>query len=70
MGLGIRVATALTVKRGKGHITNSGGRIDEKQVWGRQADWCDYGGIVDGRRLGITLMPDPKNLNCRFLRRA
>lgn len=60
MGLGIRVATPLTVQRG-GHITNSDGGIDEKQVWGRQANWCDYGGTVEGRRVGITLMPDPKN---------
>jgi hypothetical protein len=52
MGLGIRVATPLTVKNG-GRIVNSTGAKNEKEVWGKPADWCDYG--------GITLMPHPKN---------
>ena len=56
MGLGIRVATDLTVTHG-GVITNSDGRKNERQVWGRQADWCDY----SGRGVGIMLMPDPRN---------
>jgi hypothetical protein len=56
MGLGIRVATDLSVTKG-GVITSSEGRKNEKQVWGRQADWCDY----TGRGTGIMLMPDPKN---------
>jgi hypothetical protein len=56
MGLGIRVATGLSVAEG-GEITSSEGRKNEKQVWGRQADWCDY----SGRGAGITLVPDPKN---------
>jgi hypothetical protein len=60
MGLGVRVATALAVKHG-GRIVNSDGRQNEKDVWGQPADWCDYGGVVDGQRVGVTLMPDPKN---------
>jgi hypothetical protein len=56
MGLGIRIATDLSVTKG-GVITSSEGRNNEKQVWGRQADWCDY----SGRGTGIMLMPDPKN---------
>jgi hypothetical protein len=56
MGLGIRVATDLSVAKG-GVITSSEGRKNERQVWGRQADWCDYA----GRGTGIMLMPDPKN---------
>jgi hypothetical protein len=56
MGLGIRVATDLAVTHG-GVITSSDGRKDEKGVWGRQADWCDYA----GRGVGIMLMPDPRN---------
>jgi len=50
------VATDLSVKSG-GVITSSEGRKNEKQVWGRQADWCDYSGTVGG----IMLMPDPQN---------
>jgi hypothetical protein len=60
MGLGIRVATPLTVKAG-GQILDSAGRRNEKEVWGKQADWCDYSGVVDGQRLGMTILVDPKN---------
>jgi hypothetical protein len=56
MGLGIRMATDLTVTHG-GVITDSDGRKNERQVWGRQADWCDY----SGRGVGMILMPDPRN---------
>ncbi|MBW3539975.1 MAG: PmoA family protein [Planctomycetes bacterium] len=60
MGLGVRVATPLAVVRG-GTITDSEGRKNEPQVWGQQADWCEYSGVVDGRRVGVVLMPDPRN---------
>jgi hypothetical protein len=60
MGLGVRMATPLTVKSG-GQITNSEGLKNEKQVWGQLSDWCDYGGTTGGRRIGILLMPDPLN---------
>ncbi|HEY2415462.1 MAG TPA: DUF6807 family protein [Pirellulaceae bacterium] len=71
MGLGIRLATPLTVKTGYGTITNSEGRHNEKEVWGRPADWCDYGGIVATKtatsdkepslRTGLLLVPHPQN---------
>ena len=61
MGLGFRVATPLAVKHG-GQIVNSDGQLDEKQVWGKQADWCDYHGTIGGQAVGILLVPDPKNL--------
>lgn len=60
MGLGVRVATPLTVKGG-GRIVNSAGAKNEKQVWGKAADWCDYGGTIDGTDIGVVLMPDPTN---------
>jgi hypothetical protein len=60
MGLGCRMATPLVVKNG-GHIVNSDGLADEKQVWGQPADWCDYRGSIEGRPAGVLLMPDPKN---------
>jgi hypothetical protein len=60
MGLGVRVATPMTVKSG-GRIVNSDRLQDEKQVWGKQADWCDYRGAIDGQPVGIALMPDPRN---------
>ncbi|MEX0678687.1 MAG: PmoA family protein [Pirellulales bacterium] len=60
LGLGVRVATPLAVKNG-GRMTNSNGLVNEKQIWGKQADWCDYSGTIDGRPLGILLVPDPRN---------
>ena len=56
MGLGVRVATNMTANNG-GVITSSDGRKNEKQVWGRQADWCDY----SGEGVGVMVMPDPQN---------
>ena len=56
----MRVATAITEKNG-GVITNSTGLRTAKTAWGQPAEWCDYSGTVDGRRIGLTLMADPKN---------
>lgn len=60
MGLGIRVATGLTVKDG-GQIRNSDGLINEKQVWGKQADWCNYHGLIAGEDAGVAIFPSPQN---------
>jgi len=62
MGLGVRLATPIAVKTGKGgRITDSEGRVNGDEVWGKNADWCDYSGTIDGRYVGMTLMPDPEN---------
>jgi len=60
MGLGVRVATPLAVKKG-GTLTNSEGRVGEKEVWGRVAKWCDASGTIDGKKVGVLVMPDPLN---------
>ncbi len=60
MGFGVRVATPLAVVNG-GTITDSEGRKNGKEVWGKQSDWCKYSGVIDGQRIGIVLMPHPKN---------
>lgn len=60
MGLGARVATAITEKNG-GVITSSAGLITAKNTWGQPAEWCDYSGTVNGQRVGLTLMTDPAN---------
>jgi hypothetical protein len=66
MGLGIRVATPLTVQAG-GKMLDAAGRQNEKQIWGKQAEWCDYSGTLDGQRMGMTIMPDPANFQrCWF----
>jgi hypothetical protein len=60
MGLGVRVATPIGVKRG-GAIRDALGRRNEREMWGNAADWCDYSGTIAGRHAGITTMCDPRN---------
>ena len=60
MGFGVRVATPITVKNG-GRILNADGLKNESEAWGKQSDWCDYSGVIDGRWAGVTLMPSPAN---------
>ena len=60
MGLGVRVATPLAVDKG-GEIIDSENRKNWSQVWGKQADWCQYSGVVDRQRIGIVMMPAPNN---------
>ncbi len=65
MGLGIRVATPLTVKNG-GRIINSDGKRNEAEVRGTNAAWCDYGGKVDRTQVGLVLMPHPENFRASW----
>ena len=60
MGLGVRVATPLTVKQG-GAILNSSGGSNKRGTWGKTADWIDYFGNVEGKTVGVLLMADPAN---------
>jgi Methane oxygenase PmoA len=60
MGLGVRVATAITEKNG-GRITSSTGATTAKATWGQPAAWCDYSGIIAGRHAGVLIFPDPAN---------
>ncbi|MHC4478339.1 MAG: DUF6807 family protein [Planctomycetota bacterium] len=56
---------------GNGHIANAEQRKDEDQFRaGRESDWCDQSGVTDGGRVGMTIMPDPRNLRrcCRLVR--
>jgi len=60
MGFGVRIATGITEKDG-GLITSSRGQKTANHTWGQSAEWCDCSGSVDGRQLGIMIMPDPAN---------
>ena len=60
MGLGIRVATLMNETHG-GIIMDSQGRQGAKQIWSQSSAWCDYGGIVDGECVGITVFCHPDN---------
>lgn len=60
MGLGVRVATPLAVANG-GTLTNAEGLKNEKELWGKPSDWCDYSGLIADRPVGIMLLADPRN---------
>lgn len=60
MGLGVRVGTPLTEKEG-GVITNSEHQSTASATWGQPAAWCDYSGKVDGKRVGVLLVPGSGN---------
>ena len=56
----IRVASTMDVARG-GRLENSAGGVDEDEVWGKRAQWCDYSGPVAGKRVGVALFDHPGN---------
>lgn len=58
---GIRVRDAMAEKGGKGTMTSSEGKTREPNIWGKQLDWVDYSGPLDGKTVGITVMADPAN---------
>jgi hypothetical protein len=66
VGFAVRIAAPMQVDRG-GTILNSNGQRNQKEVWGKIANWCDYTGTADGKTAGVTLMPHPKNFRpCWF----
>lgn len=62
MGLGVRVATSVTVATGQGgRILNANGQRNEGEAWSQAADWCDYSGPAGKLAVGATVMPHPNN---------
>ncbi|MHA1821609.1 MAG: PmoA family protein, partial [Promethearchaeota archaeon] len=60
--LSIRVATSMDGSRG-GKIENSIGAVSEKETWGKRAEWCDYSGIVEGKKVGVAIFDNYDNVN-------
>jgi hypothetical protein len=56
----VRVAEAMRLKGGRGHIVTSGGERDQG-TWGKRAAWCDYSGVVEGKAVGLGIFDHPKN---------
>jgi hypothetical protein len=65
MGFGIRVATPMMVGNG-GEIISSGGLRNEDEVWGKTAAWCDYRGVVQGKKVGVCILPHPENVHASW----
>ncbi len=58
--LSVRVAPSLEVEE-TGTLINSYGGVNEKEVWGKRAQWCDYSGLLEGRVAGIAVFDHPSN---------
>jgi len=55
----IRVVKALEEPAVK--MLNSEGAVGEKNIWGKRANWVDYSGTVEGKKLGIAIFDSPAN---------
>ncbi len=60
-GLAFRMTPELSVKTGNGTILNSQGDRNGDEVWGKQTQWVDYSGVVEGRHVGILVRPHETN---------
>jgi hypothetical protein len=56
----IRLVKALEAPNVK--MLNSEGKVGEKEIWGRRADWVDYSGAMAGEKLGIAIFDSPTNI--------
>jgi hypothetical protein len=56
----IRVVKALEETSGM-KMTDAEGRVGEKQIWGKRAQWVDYSGVVEGKKLGLAIFDNPSN---------
>lgn len=59
--MGVRVNDVLREKAGNGQIQNAEGKVGSKDCWGQHSAWCDYSGTIDGMKVGIAVLSDPKN---------
>ena len=58
--LGIRVADEMRAECG-GCFANAEGGLNEEGCWGKSARWCNYSGLVEGKKIGIAAFDHPDN---------
>jgi len=58
----IRLAEPL-IERNGGVITNSAGGRGMKETWGKQANWVDYAGTLQGEPVGIAMFDHPASFH-------
>jgi hypothetical protein len=60
--LAVRVAKAISVFFGGGTLTNSLGKVGEKEIFAQSAEWVDYSGTQPGdHKEGFTFFDHPSN---------
>ena len=58
--IALRVASSMDVLRG-GRMENSLGGVNEGDLWGKRAAWCDYSGPVKGKTVGVAIFDHPQS---------
>ncbi|MEM9015527.1 MAG: DUF6807 family protein, partial [Verrucomicrobiota bacterium] len=60
-GLALRIASPIRVQGGNGRIVNNRGEENGSGTWGREFEWINYSGEIDGKRVGLLVIPHPDN---------
>lgn len=58
---GVRVAGTMKVDSKKGGKIVSSAGLEDGATWGKQAEWVDYYGPVDGETVGIAILNHPSS---------
>jgi hypothetical protein len=58
-GLSIRVPHVISVDAKQGGLLINSNGITNEDSWGKRANWCDYNGTIDGKKVGIAFMNHP-----------
>ncbi|MEM1295733.1 MAG: PVC-type heme-binding CxxCH protein [Verrucomicrobiota bacterium] len=61
-GLALRIASPLRVQGGNGRIVNDSGEENGAGTWGKPFQWINYSGEIEGKRVGLMVLPHPENL--------
>lgn len=57
----LRLAAPLDAPAGT--MVNSEGGAGEPQIWGKQANWVNVDGTIDGQSLGVTIFDGPQSFH-------
>lgn len=60
-GLAIRIASPIRVQGGNGQIVNDRGEKNGAATWGKEFEWINYSGEIDGKQVGLLVVPHPDN---------
>lgn len=60
-GLAIRIASPIRVQGGNGRIVNNRGEENGAGTWGKEFQWINYSGEIDGKMAGLLVIPHPDN---------
>lgn len=60
-GLAIRIASPFRVQGGNGRIVNDRGEENGAGTWGKEFEWISYSGKVEGKQVGLLVIPHSGN---------